>query len=77
MIEDFIRPCFRGQHGYGRENIQDVDHKRLEDENIEPEVSVGEEEVNLSLCHIIQGYALHAHAKAIVSKLPRIDEVEL
>ena len=42
VIEDLVRPLFGGQHCDGRKNIQDVDKKVLEYDNVEPHISRGE-----------------------------------
>ena len=41
VVEDLVRPLFGGQHGDGRENIQDVDKKVLEHDDIEPQIPDG------------------------------------
>ena len=41
VVEDLVRPLFGGQHCDGRKNIQDVDKKVLENDNIEPHISRG------------------------------------
>ena len=42
VIEDLVRPLFGGQHSDGRKNIQDVDKKVFEHNNVEPHVPGGE-----------------------------------
>ena len=42
VVENLVRPLLRGQHGDGRENIQDVDKEVLEYDDVEPHVPVGE-----------------------------------
>ena len=41
VVEDLVRPLFGGQHSDGRENIQDVDKKVLEHNDVEPHVPRG------------------------------------
>lgn len=38
VVKDLIGPLFGGQHGDGRENIQDVDKKVLEHDDVEPHI---------------------------------------
>jgi len=42
VVEDLVRPLLGGQHGDGRENIQDVDEEVFEHNNIEPHIPRGE-----------------------------------
>jgi hypothetical protein len=41
VVEDLVRPLLGGQHGDGRENIQDIDKEVLEHDDIEPHVPGG------------------------------------
>lgn len=40
VVEDLIGPRFCGQHGHCGEDIGYVDEETLEDEDVEPEISV-------------------------------------
>jgi hypothetical protein len=42
VVEDLVRPLLGGQHGDGRENIQDIDKEVLKHDNVEPHVPGGE-----------------------------------
>ena len=41
VVENLVRPLLGGQHGDGRENIQDVDKEVFEHNNIEPHIPRG------------------------------------